>query len=101
MKLNSHWHVVKSMHAITSVYLHDMTKTKEAPILCMHIEYIVSLSVWLISQNPDSPTVRDVKGRAKFPLGGEPGNEATFMKTPIWSTLHHPKGTTQKGTTQG
>ena len=24
-----------------------------------------------------------------------------YMKTPIWSTLHHPKGTTQKGTTQG
>ena len=23
------------------------------------------------------------------------------MKTPIWSTLHHPKGTTQKGTTRG
>ena len=24
-----------------------------------------------------------------------------YMKTPIWSTLHHPKGTTQKGTTRG
>ena len=24
-----------------------------------------------------------------------------YMKTPIWSTQHHPKGTTQKGTTWG
>ena len=24
-----------------------------------------------------------------------------YMKTPIWSTLHHPNGTTQKGTTRG
>ena len=65
MNLNSHWHVGKTMHTIISVYLRDMTKTKEAPILCMHTEYIASLSVWLTSHNPVVGLIPRLSHRAR------------------------------------